>query len=437
MNFLKHSLLGVLIVWLPTNCVPAQWTIFVYSEAEGMADAALKHLNDMASGYKAQHALKVNVIVQVHSSGPTAWRYEIKEKSIHTVEEVEISTSCPRDFQEALTWAFKNYPAKQKALILSGHGFGVIEPLWDKQRKQWYHPYEEREHSSTSKELLERLESHAYHKYLLPRTSLCASLTINEVATALKKVVEQACDDKQLDIIGLDACGMGMLEVAYALAPYGRYCIASQECESTQGWDYKALVDSFCNNIYEPYQIARSIVYSYKAYYQSKKASRFTLSALDLSYMVRIKEHIEQLASLLISTQEQYKEPFSHVLLKARDVGPEFCCAPFYKDLYSFYEALFQELEGFEQTESMSKLKQELVQGMLLLDQAIIAYTSSTSLKNAHGLSLYFPLTFNHSYLKTLFAQESLWTEFIKTLKRNSPCTNSCPASLILLERAA
>ncbi len=430
---LKYFLLSCLIVSFFLTHTAADWTIFIYSEAEGMADAALQHLTALASGYKVCTTSKVNVLVQVHTSGPTAWRYEIQEKSIRTLEEVEISTNCARDFQEALTWAFKNYPAKQRALILSGHGFGVVEPLWNESCKQWYHPYEEKESNSIHKELLDIIEQHADHKYFLPRAGLNTLLTIQDLSSVLKKVVESACDGKQFEIIGLDACGMGMIEVMYALAPYTRYCIASQECESTQGWDYKALIESF-QNTYEPYQSARSIVYSYKAYYKNKNASRFTLSAIDLSSLSKIKEHIDYLTSLLISVQEQYKERFNAVVLKARKRGPKFCCAPFYKDIYAFYEALAQELENFEYTESISKLKQALVQGMLLLDQAIIASASSTSLHTAHGLSLYFPLTFHHSYIKTLFAQESLWTEFIKNLQSNSLCRESSSASLVLLE---
>jgi hypothetical protein len=44
-----------------------------------------------------------------------------------------------------------------------------------------------------------------------------------------------------LDIIGFDACLMSMYEVAAALAPYGRYLVASELLEPGDGWDYTVL----------------------------------------------------------------------------------------------------------------------------------------------------------------------------------------------------
>lgn len=44
------------------------------------------------------------------------------------------------------------------------------------------------------------------------------------------------------NIIGFDACLMGMVEVAYDLHPYGDYIIASEEEEGADGWEYQHIL---------------------------------------------------------------------------------------------------------------------------------------------------------------------------------------------------
>ena len=45
----------------------------------------------------------------------------------------------------------------------------------------------------------------------------------------------------QMDIIGFDACLMGMYEVATALRPFNKYLLASEILEPGHGWDYRIL----------------------------------------------------------------------------------------------------------------------------------------------------------------------------------------------------
>lgn len=45
----------------------------------------------------------------------------------------------------------------------------------------------------------------------------------------------------QVDILGFDACLMGMYEINSILAPYSKYMLASELLEPGHGWDYKSL----------------------------------------------------------------------------------------------------------------------------------------------------------------------------------------------------
>jgi hypothetical protein len=44
-----------------------------------------------------------------------------------------------------------------------------------------------------------------------------------------------------MDIIGFDACLMGMYEVAVAVRPFAKYFLASEILEPGHGWDYRVL----------------------------------------------------------------------------------------------------------------------------------------------------------------------------------------------------
>ena len=46
----------------------------------------------------------------------------------------------------------------------------------------------------------------------------------------------------KIDIIGFDACLMGMMEVAYQLKEHAEIVVGSEELEPGKGWDYEAIV---------------------------------------------------------------------------------------------------------------------------------------------------------------------------------------------------
>ncbi len=59
------------------------------------------------------------------------------------------------------------------------------------------------------------------------------SLTISEIAQAFSEH-----QDIHFDIIGMDCCIMGNLETCYALSPFCRYALLSEDFESELGWAY-------------------------------------------------------------------------------------------------------------------------------------------------------------------------------------------------------
>jgi hypothetical protein len=415
----------------------ANWTVFLYMEAEDLADVAFKQIYDMVSAIPEHKNDTVQVLLQIHTRGSVAWRYKIEKNMARSLMEIPLHTSGSQDIEEAITWALSTYPAQHAMVIFSGHGFGVLEPSWCEEKQEWQRTYETPAlvNQSKSEELLQIVDTHQNHKCLLPRRYPKGYITIDSLATALQKVTTKG---HRIDILGMDACMMSTLEVAYTLAPYASYFIASQECEQKEGWHYKAVVEQLYNIVpQEPYAIARELVYAYGAYYRRQKALRFTLAAVELACIRKIKENLDAIASLLRVCQKQYGEALTSLVTKARSAGPAFCQSP-YSDLYSFYEELASSLEILYESEDLLKLKEALLQGIELLESAIIAVTNSPALKKGHGLSIYFPLSsFDQTYLKTGYAQESQWSNFLKELVFSPSANKRIDTSLVFLERCS
>jgi len=163
------------------------------------------------------------------------------------VEELEIlgekDLSQPSELAKFISWGIGRAPADHVALVLWDHGG-------------------------------------AETGYGVDETSGGPPMSISGIATALK----DGLGGKKLDILGFDACLMGQIEVAHALAPYARYFVASEESEPGPGWEWSAVV-SMASTRPTPEALAASIPSSYVAGINAqapKAADALTLAAIDL-----------------------------------------------------------------------------------------------------------------------------------------------------------
>ena len=186
-------------------------TLMVYmcgsnpESAYGSASADMREMMD--AGFS-----RSEVSVLVMTGGSTAWSqgYDPAQCLIHELgpgRSRVVWSGDARDMGEGdtlrqlLRYGADNYPADEYALILWDHGCGPIEGV-----------------------CLDELFS-------------MDRLSLGELTGAL-----QAAElPGKLRFIGFDACLMGSLEVACAVAPYAEYMIASQETEPATGWDYAFL----------------------------------------------------------------------------------------------------------------------------------------------------------------------------------------------------
>jgi hypothetical protein len=117
--------------------------------------------------------------------------------------------ASPDTLGSFISWAVQECPADHYCLVLWNHGSAWEGALYD-------------EHPNTGP----------------PSTD---KMTLDEMAEGLETGLE-AAGLGSLDIIICDMCMMGSVEVAYSLAPYGRYLVASPALTLAEGYDYGTLL---------------------------------------------------------------------------------------------------------------------------------------------------------------------------------------------------
>ena len=90
-----------------------------------------------------------------------------------------------------------------------------------------------------------------------------------------------------LDVVGFDACLMGMIEVAWALKDDADYFVASQASEPGDGWDYANWLNLWLSGDITAERLATTEVVTYGDFYAGSGDPWWTLtqSAVDMSQL--------------------------------------------------------------------------------------------------------------------------------------------------------
>jgi clostripain len=227
------------------------WLVMVYSDAD---DEVLE--NDMFIDINEMELIgstdQVTMVAQIDrhedwldDDWHNTRRYRItQDDDLDTINSElvadlgEQNMADPQTLIDFVTWSIQTYPAQRYALILSDHGMG------------WIGGWSDPNPGLPGPDGLEL-------------TSGGDLLLLNEIDDALGTIRQQTGIDR-FDLVGFDACLMGHLEVAVAVAPHADIMVASQELEPAMGWAYAAFIDELANNpAMDGTQLARQIVDSY------------------------------------------------------------------------------------------------------------------------------------------------------------------------------
>jgi hypothetical protein len=370
------------------------------------------------------------------------YRYYIDQSSPNgqLVEKIPpVNTGDPQNLTDFIVWATQQYPAENYALVLWGHGTGWNEDdIYERYRElDQANRRDETRAGGSGERLLRRA-------LFLPTVAEIMSIEDEEIRGIcyddtsmdfldnhdLAQALHNAADitQQRLSILGMDACLMGMIEVAYQVQEYADYMVASQEEVPGDGWPYGNILEKLID---VPEMSARElselIVEEYYQHYSSlmrggtpNHHAAIDLRKLPLTFetMREFSELVAEIYSNDLYTQiafDRAKESVQRFgdTTSARFIGnfgSDYC------DLWHLIELVYAEYGG---SERVSDLANDIVEYLTSeVESPIMKSRSGPNRPNARGLSIYFPAkAYSPFYDKQAFA-ESGWGQVVRRVHR-------------------
>ncbi len=292
----------------------AKWTFMVYLAGDNnLSDAGDNDLGEMRT---VGSTADVNVVAEFDNAGDRGTvRYHVQRdgEDEDVVSLGETDSGSPEVLLDFVGWSAENYPAERYALILWNHGNGWEPSEMDRiARVAGSRDFNLRESAERSSSPLGKAFFRPTLETIFGLSSpseraICSddgtghSLDTVELGKVLAKTKDML--GQSLDILGMDACLMSNLEVAYQARPYVSYVVASEESEPNDGWPYGAVLYKLVEAPdLATAELASHIVEAYvKSYADRNHPGPITQSALDLSKVDGAAGSLDALARALIA----------------------------------------------------------------------------------------------------------------------------------------
>ena len=420
-NALRCLLAGALAACAATGPAHAQaaekdWTFLVYVDGDNnLEGAAIDDLNEMeAAGSSDQ----INIVVQLdrisgydNSNGDwtTCRRFYVTNDPAgydSTIVSTVIADLGERNMGDPATliefaqWGRDNYPARHYALVLWDHGNG-----WRLLGR-----------SMDQKDVAPK-DFDTGQPVVAPSgigwddTDGGDYITTPELRFALQSIY--AYYGAKIDVLGLDACLMGMLEIDYELAPFVDYRVGAEETEPWDGWDYEAsMLWLVSNPAATAEQLAQRLVNDYGSFYGA--GSDTTQSAVDLALVRQgsLAGEVHTLAGHLRSDISGHW----FAIQNARGQVQEYYDSD-YVDLYHFAELL-------KANSGDLTIRADAQRVMDAVAASVVAEYHGSVLPDSHGISIYFPTCsgYDAKYdIDCLLSVDTDWNDLIVDYCNTSP----------------
>jgi hypothetical protein len=372
----------------PSACImdpnANEWAFFVFLNADNnLEDYGYEDLAEMeVAGSTPYVHIAALFDTASRDNGDARYIY-VRPGAFDTLQNLgEVNMSNWEVMAQFGVWAVQNYPARHYAFIMWDHGAG-----WkNAPPKPVFKGFSSDDNPGSGGGPDE------------------ISVSNGDYAQALAAITA-AIGDK-IDIVGFDACLMGMWEVAEASAPYARYLVASEETEPGPGWAYDgflpALIQDPLNT--DARALGRAIV---DAYYNEDPGDS-TLSLIDLDSMANLASAMTAFADALRAHTDLYAS-----INSVRNATQAFYYSD-NRDLFDFATRI----------KSMSGVTPDIVtaaDALLLQLGTTIAYSrAQADYPGAHGMAIYFPARssgMDSAYTASgaVWSQHATWDEFLQS----------------------
>jgi hypothetical protein len=410
----------------------------VLSSLEGAGEADLAEMKQVGS------TDRLNVVAQYdRMSDHRTRRYHLTRGNPVARDVVadlgETNTGDPRVLRDFIVWAVTTYPAEHYALVLWNHGSGWKEDNIYQLGKSLRLPPEivtAREARRFAQQRTSRAFFSSTMRRLMERASPTRAVLFDDSSRDFLDNTEMAnvlaftagVTGGKLDLLGMDACLMSMIEVAYQCRRSVNVFVGSEETEPAAGWPYGRVLGLLAAQPEAtPRTFGASIVSEYVASYDAGAVSgcvpgaaseAVTQSALDLARAEEAAAALDALSAALIA---EMADPRVYAgIRRAR------------KDAQTFYDRDYLDLL------SLCTLFQKYCPSQVIYDAAqrliqrvspgvegsmvISARSLGSEVQDAHGLSIHFPPEGRVSpfYEALEISKTTRWHDFLEAFRNKA-----------------
>ena len=323
-------------------------TVLVYlcgTDLESQNGMGTSDLKEMAS---AKFGKNVNLIV--YTGGCRRWRNQVVSSSVNQIYQIQdgklyclekdmgsAAMTNPATLTAFIRYGAEHFPANRMCLIFWDHGGGSVSG----------YGYDEKYASS-------------------------GAMSLAGINTALKNA------GQKFDFIGFDACLMATVENGIMLSQYADYMIASEETEPGVGWYYTNWLTKLGADTGMPtVEIGKIIADDFVAVCERQcRGQGTTLSVVDLAELQATVP--SELTSFSRDTNELIQNNSYQTVSSARGKSREFAQSTRIDQIDLVHFALNM---GTDEGKKLAKA----------LQGAVKYNRTGGSMRNAYGLSIYFP----------------------------------------------
>lgn len=235
-------------------------------------------------------------------------------------------------------------------------------------------------------------------------------ITNDQLAIATKEVAQVL--GQKIDIINMDACLMGMAEVAYAIKDNCNYFVGSEETEAGKGTPYDDVLKGWKPGM-TPKQLASHWVDAYAASYNGGSQGRddSTQSAYDLSKTDAFLDALNGFSKAIMAGK------YSDKVMAAASKTVKFAY-PQNIDLGHFLKNLRPEVQGDTSVITAMDKVEKAMKDMVINNKTTARY-GVNKYAEAQGVAVYLPynLAIESKYLTLDYSKNVLWDDMLMALR--------------------
>jgi hypothetical protein len=314
-----------------------------------------------------------------------------------------INTGNPKNLTDFVVWAEKRYPAERYALVLWNHGTGWKED-------DIYKRYREAEQASQRDYLVRAVRSRKRllkHSFFLPTAAKIMSIENDEVRAICyddtsmdfldnRDLVNALSDaeaqtGQRLSVLGMDACLMSMIEVAYQIREHADYMVGSQEIEEGTGWPYDKILRKLVDSPkMSPLDLSKLIVTEFGEYHLGMYRNGGginTQAVIDLQAIPQTFDKVKGLSKLVLETysmNSKVRDSLRNAMIDAES---------FWDTDFVDLRNLMQRLGAEYHASNLANLADDLTNHLEPKARGgpIVENFHGSRHRNANGMSIYFP----------------------------------------------